>query len=300
MMHDALQQALAALEPIAQFEALRSQMGGNAPRTGGILAVSAKDVSAELTVEHLRAAQQAMAVVSKAMEQHRRDAAKLANNVGTGRRGRPAMISDQQVVNMGEQLEAAGKRVTGYTLRAALGGVGRTDRYNAVWERHVATRSPTPASTPAQPTVTFQGDALQAIGQLIATQDNRITDAPMFAVQQKRRIHGIDTEWCDNVDWLDKEGNEPSDEDREKLDAYWREHRLAMHGWKRVGYIDIWEFVTACFTEQGCKDFLAINGHNLKEPRIYAYGSYRNAEWRRVRDALLALYTRSKTEVATQ
>lgn len=290
MMQDALQQALEALTPIAQFEALRAQMGGNAPHTGGVLTVNAKGESAELTVEHLRAAQSAMAIVNKAMEQHRREAAKMANSVGTGRRGRPAMISDLQVITMGEQLEAAGKRVTGYTLRAALGGVGRTDRYNAVWERHIATRGPKPASSPSQPAAAFQGDPLAAIGHLIATQDNRITDAPIFAVQQKRRIHGIDPDWSDNAAWLDDEGNEAADEDREKLEAHWKEHRLVMQGWKRVGYIDIWEFVTACFTEQGCKNFLAINGHNLKEPRIYAYGSYRNAEWRCVRDALLSLH----------
>lgn len=300
MMQEALQQALAALEPIARFESLRAQMGGNAPHTGGVLTVNAKDACAELTVEHLRAAQHAMALVSKAVEQHKREASKMANSVGTGRRGRPAMISDQQVVTMGEQLEAAGKRVTGYTLRAALGGVGRTDRYNAVWERHIAARGPKAAAAPAQPATVLHGDPLQVIGHLIATQNNRITDAPIFAVQQKRRIHGIDSDWSDNADWLDDEGKEPCDEDRARLDAHWKEHRLPLHGWRRVGYIDIWEFVTACFTEQGCKDFLAINSHNLKEPRIYAYGSYRNAEWRRVRDALLSLHKQEDKAAGAQ
>jgi hypothetical protein len=50
-----------------------------------------------------------------------------------------------------------------------------------------------------------------------------------------------------------------------------------------------WDFVTACFTEQGCKDYLARDGHNLKEPRIYAAGSYRNSEWQAVRNYLAAL-----------
>jgi hypothetical protein len=32
-----------------------------------------------------------------------------------------------------------------------------------------------------------------------------------------------------------------------------------------------------------------VNGHNLKHPRIYAYGSFRNAEWAAVRDHLISL-----------
>lgn len=66
----------------------------------------------------------------------------------------------------------------------------------------------------------------------------------------------------------------------------------------RLAVFDVWEFVTACFTEKGCKDYLAVNGHNLTEPRIYAAGSYRNEEFRTVREYLLGLAARSATEEA--
>jgi hypothetical protein len=56
-----------------------------------------------------------------------------------------------------------------------------------------------------------------------------------------------------------------------------------------VGYIDRWEYVTACFTEKGCQDFIAIEGHNLGETRIYADNSYRNNEYREIRDFILSI-----------
>jgi hypothetical protein len=60
-------------------------------------------------------------------------------------------------------------------------------------------------------------------------------------------------------------------------------------GVRRLGYIEVWEFVTGCLTEQGCKDYIACNGHNLREPRIYAYGAYRNAEFIALRKWLMGL-----------
>ena len=105
------------------------------------------------------------------------------------------------------------------------------------------------------------------IARNLHTQDNRITYNPLFAVQQKRRIYGLDVGYCDNAEWiLDGETWTPEDGEEPPADA------------RKVGYIDIWEFVTGGFTEQGCKDYIAANGHNLREPRIYAYGSYRKAQ----------------------
>lgn len=50
-----------------------------------------------------------------------------------------------------------------------------------------------------------------------------------------------------------------------------------------------YEYVTACFTEEGAQAYLSVNGHNLRKPRIYADGSYRNAEYRDIRNWLMSL-----------
>lgn len=121
-----------------------------------------------------------------------------------------------------------------------------------------------------------QGPIPADIAKIIAnlhTQDNRITDNPLFAVQQKRRVYGLDPDYRDGFEYVDYDGDRC-----EKSESA-----------RKVGFKDHWEFVTGCLTEQGCKDFIRINGHNLHEPRIYAYGSYRNAEFVALRKWLMSL-----------
>jgi hypothetical protein len=132
-------------------------------------------------------------------------------------------------------------------------------------------------------------EALRTIHTALHTQNNRITAAPMFAVQQKKRVYGIDNDYDPKIVWVGDEGQEASAEDAARFEAAYDENcETEMEGYRRLGYHEYWEFVTACFTEQGCKDYLARNGHNLGETQIYAYGTYRNVEWGIVRDFLMS------------
>lgn len=142
------------------------------------------------------------------------------------------------------------------------------------------------ASQPQAPAAAVP-DEVRAIGHLIATQDNWITDAPIFIVQQKR-MHAAHPDYDhDRIAWVDADG-EASAEEAQALEAQYASSGQEPDGWTRAAIGHTWEFVTACFTEQGCKDHIAHNGHNLREPRIYAAGSFRNKEWRAVRSFLLA------------
>lgn len=134
---------------------------------------------------------------------------------------------------------------------------------------------------------TEQLEAMRAIGQLILTQDNRCTDRPIFIVQEKVRVYGFDSSYSDDSVWIDMENDyiEATEEEAAKLEA----GELEGGGWQKVYYKDEWVYVTACFTEQGCKDFIARDGHNHGELQIYAHISYRNDEFRAVRDFLVHL-----------
>lgn len=129
---------------------------------------------------------------------------------------------------------------------------------------------------------------IAAIIELLHIQDNRITSNPIFAVQQKRVIYGLDEGYASNHRWVDYDG-ECSQEDANLYDAKRENGEPLPDGVRRLGLIETWEFVTGCMTEQGCKDFIACNGHNLREPRIYAYSGYRNAEFIAVREWLMSL-----------
>lgn len=132
-------------------------------------------------------------------------------------------------------------------------------------------------------------DHLKAIGQLLRTQDNRYTAEPFFLVQEKRRIYGLDDQYTDQSAWLNVDGDEVTDEKEiETLEDNERWDRPNIDHYK-VYYLDQWQYVTGCFTEQACKDYIARNGHRHQgELRIYADSLYRNHEMLAVRAFLMA------------
>ncbi|TAI99917.1 hypothetical protein EG332_04230 [Pectobacterium versatile] len=129
-------------------------------------------------------------------------------------------------------------------------------------------------------------EALRIIGQQINTQDNRITDQPMFVVFQKREIIGSDEHSPSRIVWV-WDGEEVSELRAKRLEALHHGCRY-IRGYDRYAMQEIDEFVTASFTEKGCKDYLSLNGHNLRQPYIFACGSYRNNEYQTVRNWLSA------------
>lgn len=134
---------------------------------------------------------------------------------------------------------------------------------------------------------------LLLIGELLRTQNNQYTDQPMFVVQQKRLIVGLDADYSqgdEDIVWsIDDCQYFAGEPEFEEMERGYQENSEVPDDWHRTSFTTQWEYVTACFTEQGCKDYLKLDGHNLKEPRIYAEGSYRNEEYRTLRNWLKSL-----------
>jgi hypothetical protein len=123
---------------------------------------------------------------------------------------------------------------------------------------------------------------LASIGYQLRTQDNRITQNPMFCVQEKRRFVGLDSAYSENRCWHDSANQitvYDDDEDFKEPEG---------NEWDEFGYIDQWFTVMVAFTEAGCEEYLRLNGHNLKEPRIYVESFNRCPEMIAIRDALIS------------
>ena len=88
---------------------------------------------------------------------------------------------------------------------------------------------------------------LYTIGDLIRTQDNRITDQPMFVVFQKREIIGSDEHSPSRICWV-WDGEEVSELRAKRLEALYQDGRDT-RGYDRYAMQEVDEFVTACFTE---------------------------------------------------
>lgn len=129
--------------------------------------------------------------------------------------------------------------------------------------------------------------SILAIARNLKTQDNRITDLPIFLVQQKRRIWTEDD--SEGYVWMNEDFDEAGDDKVRELDELDESGAEIPKGYFKAHYVHVWETSQPFLTEQGAKDYIAINGHNLKESRIYVDSGWRNEEWRMVRDFLMTL-----------
>jgi hypothetical protein len=137
---------------------------------------------------------------------------------------------------------------------------------------------------------------LLAIGERLRTQDNRCTANPMFIVQQQRSF-GCEPGEGDMDVWLDCDWEEVDEETSSKLDELddafeWdlsEDQKTMLESYTKRGIKHYWEFVMAAFTEEGCKEYLRLDGHNLTKPRIYAMSFNRCPEMLAIRETLLSL-----------
>lgn len=132
-------------------------------------------------------------------------------------------------------------------------------------------------------------------------QDNRITFNPIFVVQVKNRIYGMDSGynsqgyiWVRNDDWVDIDDDELIEKLDDIEDHSWEyssdsEEVKLLGEYTKVYYQDLWENKMPFFTEKAAEQYIRINGHNMKEPRIYVESGYRNAEWELIREYFLNL-----------
>ena len=133
--------------------------------------------------------------------------------------------------------------------------------------------------------ITIDNNELASIGSRLLTQDNRMTQNPMFCVQIKVRDTGYDIRCCDNKCWWNVGRLECVYDEPENLD-----------GWEEFGYKDRWETVMVAFTEKGCQEFLELDGHNVRrracdgEVRIYVDSFNRCPEMIAIRKDLILKY----------
>ena len=131
---------------------------------------------------------------------------------------------------------------------------------------------------------------LLEISKNIKTQDNRITSYPMFVFQQLKRDWGYDEAYSDDFQWVNGDDSE-EEADKERVEdlELMRDDFTDTAPWYKCYYKDRWEFVTACFTEKGCQNYLNRNKHNLGKTRIYVESGWRNDEYNTVRKMLMEL-----------
>lgn len=129
---------------------------------------------------------------------------------------------------------------------------------------------------------------LVELAERLCTQDNAGTAHPVFTVQQRKRIMGLDPQWSDDhIAWLDEDWDEVSPEDSAPLEEAYQATYEEPKGYTRTSYTDVWEHVMSFFTDQAARDYIKRNRHHMNEPRVWVDSAYRNFEWQQVVTFLL-------------
>ncbi|MCP4640013.1 MAG: hypothetical protein GY851_06260 [bacterium] len=130
-------------------------------------------------------------------------------------------------------------------------------------------------------------EGMRTIAGRMLGQDNAITAHPIFMVQQRRRVYGMDPDWSDVIVWV-YDGAEIASVEDEFLE-WCAEHAVLPEDSDvvRTGAFDYYENVQPFFSRKAAEHYIIAYGYNLTDPRVYVESGYRNHEWQAVRKVLL-------------
>jgi len=118
--------------------------------------------------------------------------------------------------------------------------------------------------------------------------NDHFTAEPIFFVEKRVRIYGLDPLWVDDYVWLDtEEGEEITDPEEialyEKTDRHLGELPDCI---VKTGYVDMWVPVQPFFTRSAAQFYVDTKSHKHKEElRIYVDSAKgRNPQWQKIRD----------------
>lgn len=138
---------------------------------------------------------------------------------------------------------------------------------------------------------------IHEIAKSMATQDNQATEHPLFVVERKRTVYGMDLAYSDEWAWGDSDG-EVDETIEGLLNALLNSDGDIPKKYRRVGVAHHWEFVTCCLTEDGANAYLEANGHNLGETRVCVRSAWRNEEMQAVQSLVSEQADRQVPEAA--
>ena len=156
------------------------------------------------------------------------------------------------------------------------------EHYGTQGLEYLRNRIATPPAAVAVP------DAILEIGRRIiadARDNDHCTASPLFCVEKRRIVTGIDTDYTDSIAWIDEDGHILDDDEATPLESAYDETGEVPDDYTRTGYMEKWEHVDTYLTPQAAE--ARIN--EGKDGRVNVNSAYRNSEMRAVRDFLMSL-----------
>jgi colicin import membrane protein len=144
--------------------------------------------------------------------------------------GAPAIVSEQQIINAGLELEKQGARVSEYKIRIMLGDRGRPERIRRIWDDYVLSQGINSNATQDKPEVDVPSEVQTSMSSIIDQLTTQLTQLVTQGYQiahqtsEKRVNSTIEfyNQKLEEFDSLTKEANsaiEDGDKRIEKLET---------------------------------------------------------------------------------
>lgn len=138
-------------------------------------------------------------------------------------------------------------------------------------------------------------DEIRLMAERIAADTfEHYTADPIFTVQKKRIVTGLDTDYTDNVGWFDTgSGDLVEGDEAAELEARYDDTGDKPEGYVRTGWFEEWKHYATFITMESAQEFAKSKGENC---RVYVDSGCRNHEWRALRAFLLSIDHSRRTE----
>lgn len=138
-------------------------------------------------------------------------------------------------------------------------------------------------------------DAIRKIGEALNADrydNDHCTAYPIFTVEKKRYVTGIDTDFTEQIGWFCDEsdgGKGPVESTlAAELEEEYDRTDKCREGYTRTGYAIEWRHVSSYFTKPAAEAFIAAKCHE-GEMRVYVDSAYRNHEWKAAQAFFMSL-----------
>lgn len=121
--------------------------------------------------------------------------------------------------------------------------------------------------------------------RIAADKFEHCTADPIFMVEKRRLLSGLDTDYTENIGWFN-DGERVDAEESAQLEAAYEETGEVPQDYVRTGIAEEWEHHATYITQEGAQAFVDAKGEDF---RVYVDSGYRNKEWRDLRAFLLGL-----------
>ena len=129
-------------------------------------------------------------------------------------------------------------------------------------------------------------DAILLMARRIAADNfEHCTSDPIFTVEKRNLIAGLDLDYTDNIGWF-CEGEQVDDEDAAALEAAYQESGNVPDNYTRTGIEETWEHFATYVTLEAAREFVNKKGDRY---RVYVDSGCRNHEWKALRAFLLQI-----------